>query len=348
MRPLRILTWHVHGSYLYYLSHLPHDIYLPIRPGRPEGYGGRSAGFRWPANVHEVPMEQARSLPLDAVVYQSKRNWEIDRFEVLSERQRELPSIYVEHDPPRESPTDTRHHVDDPSVLLVHVTPFNALMWDSGRTPVRVIDHGVTIPDGVRATYELARGIAVVNNIARRGRRLGPDVFERVRREVPVDLVGLNSADMGGLGDLPLASLPQFESRYRFFFNPIRYTSMPLAVCEVMMLGLPVVALATTEMSSAIENGVSGFVDTDPAVLVDRMHDLLGDPNLARRLGEGARRRAQERFGIRRFVRDWNRALADVIGTQPPRKPGEIALRADGDEAVPAIPADPAATGVRP
>lgn len=30
-RPLRILTWHVHGSYLYYLSHAGHDLYLPVR-----------------------------------------------------------------------------------------------------------------------------------------------------------------------------------------------------------------------------------------------------------------------------------------------------------------------------
>jgi hypothetical protein len=312
MRPLRILTWHVHGSYLYYLSHLRHELYLPVRPGRPEGYGGRSSGFGWPENVHEVRAEEVKGLAFDAVLYQSRRNWEVDRFDILSPAQRDLPAVYLEHDPPRESPTDTRHHVDDPGVLLVHVTPFNALMWDSGRTPTRVVDHGVVVPDGLAATYELARGITVVNNITRRGRRLGPDVFARARREVPIDLVGLNSADLGGLGDLSLASLPAFEARYRFFFNPIRYTSLGLAVCEAMMLGLPIVGLATTEMSTAVENGVSGFVDTNVEVLIERMHELLRSPALARKLGDSARQRARERFGIERFVRDWDRVFAEV------------------------------------
>jgi hypothetical protein len=34
------------------------------------------------------------------------------------------------------------------------------------------------------------------------------------------------------------------------FFNPIRYTSMGLAVIEVMMSELPIVTLGTTEMTT--------------------------------------------------------------------------------------------------
>ena len=56
-RRLRILTWHVHGNYLWYLSHVPHDFFLPVKPGRPPGYGGRGATFPWPTNVHEVAAE---------------------------------------------------------------------------------------------------------------------------------------------------------------------------------------------------------------------------------------------------------------------------------------------------
>lgn len=123
-----ILTWHVHGSYLYYLSMLPHDILLPVRPGRPEGYGGRTGPFAWPGNVREVPAEEVSRMRFDLVLYQSRRNWEVDRHEILSEAQRRGPSIYLEHDPPREQAVDQRHLVDDPEVLLVHVTHFNDLM----------------------------------------------------------------------------------------------------------------------------------------------------------------------------------------------------------------------------
>jgi glycosyltransferase involved in cell wall biosynthesis len=155
----------------------------------------------------------------------------------------------------------------------------------------------------------------VINHLARRGRRLGIDVFEQARAEVPLDLVGMGSDELDGLGELPHDRLPEQVARYRFFFNPIRYTSLGLAVLEAMMIGVPIVGLATTEMVTAVENGVSGYVDTDLGRLVDRMRALLADPAEARRLGEGARRVARERFGIERFAADWDAALRLVTST---------------------------------
>ena len=314
MRPLRILTWHVHGNYLWYLSHVPHDIFLPVKPGRPEGYGGRGQTFPWPDNVHEVPAEDVRALELDCVLTQSHRNWSVDREELLSPAQLALPAVHLEHDPPRQSPTDTRHPVEDPNVLLVHVTHFNQLMWDSGTTTTRVIEHGVLVPGDVPYSGEIERGVVVVNGLRRRGRRLGADVFERARRHVPLDLVGMFAEEAGGLGEVPPPELPAFVARYRFFFHPIRYTSLGLAAIEAMMVGLPVVALATTEMVTVVENGVSGWIDTDVDRLVDHMRRLLADPAEARRLGEGARRTALARFSIDRFVRDWDETFRLVTG----------------------------------
>ncbi|HEX2691066.1 MAG TPA: hypothetical protein VHN14_30840, partial [Kofleriaceae bacterium] len=159
----------MHGSYLWYLSHVPHEFFLPVKPGRPTGYGGRSGAFPWPANVHEVAAEDVAGLALDCVLTQSHDNWARDRHEILSPAQLDLPAIHLEHDPPRQSPTDTRHPVDDPGALLVHVTAFNDLMWDSGRTPTRVIEHGVLVPPDARYTGEIDRGLTVVNHLARRG-----------------------------------------------------------------------------------------------------------------------------------------------------------------------------------
>ena len=312
MQQLRILTWHIHGSYLYYLTQSHHQFYLPIKPGRPEGYGGRSGSFPWSDNVHDVPAEEVRNLKFDCILFQSRKNYIEDQYEILSESQRQLPRIYLEHDPPREHPTDTRHVVDVPDVLLVHVTHFNQLMWDSGRTPNRVIEHGVMIPDGVRYTGELERGLVVVNGLRSRGRRLGVDVFERVRQEIPLDLIGMGAQQLGGLGEVPHQQLPTFASRYRFFFNPIRYTSLGLAVCEAMMAGLPIIGLATTEMVTVVENGVSGYVDTNIEKLIFRMHQLLNDPTQAQKLSKGATETAQKRFNIQRFALEWDEAFKSV------------------------------------
>jgi len=79
-----------------------------------------------------------------------------------------------------------------------------------------------------------------------------------------------------------------------------------------MMLGLPVVGLATTELPTIVRNGVEGFCATNVAELVDRMGALVEDPALAARLGASAYATARERFGVERFCRDWMAVFARV------------------------------------
>jgi glycosyltransferase involved in cell wall biosynthesis len=318
MRRLKILTWHTHGSYLYYLTQAPHDFYVLSKPGRPPGYSGRHGHLPWGPNVHDLPVSEARRQRFDCILFQDDAQYLEDQYEFLSSEQRQLPKIYLEHDPPRDNPVDTLHPVTAADVLVVHVTHFNRLMWDNGHSLTRVVEHGVVDP-GYRYGGELERGLVVVNNIARRGRRLGLDVFDRARSEVPLDLVGMGADEAGGLGEVLHGELAPFSARYRFFFNPIRYTSLGLAVLEAMMAGLPIVALATTEMVTVIKDGVNGFIDTNPDALVSSMKQLLRDPDKARRLGQVARQTALARFNIQRFVRDWDAVFEQVTETSHER-----------------------------
>jgi glycosyltransferase involved in cell wall biosynthesis len=172
----------------------------------------------------------------------------------------------------------------------------------------------VVVPPELKYTGENPRGLVIVNNLASRGRWLGLDIFEYARKQVPLDLVGVNSSELGGLGSLTHRQLLELEVKYRFIFNPIRYTSLSLAVCEALMLGVPVVGMAATEMVTAVENGVSGYIDTDVEKLVTHMNRLILDPEEAQFLGRAARRHAQKRFNIQRFVSDWEDAFASVVG----------------------------------
>lgn len=313
-RRLKILTWHVHGNYLYYLTQVPHDFYLVVDKEKSTHHTGRSGTLPWGPNVHEAPEEMIASMSFDVVMHQSRDTWENDRHRRLSPAQRRLPTVYIEHDPPQETPTDTLHWVDDPQAMLVHVTGFNELMWNSGRTPTRVIEHGIKLLTPATYTGRLDRGVVVVNNLDQRGRRLGADIYMRAAREVPLTLVGMGATRMGGDGEIVNHELPSFMADHRFFFNPIRYTSLGLAILEAMMVGLPVVGLATTELVTVIDNGYNGFVDTRLDKLVAAMQMLLKDPAQARELGENARRTAMERFNIDRFVNDWMSLLAEVAG----------------------------------
>jgi hypothetical protein len=311
-RRLRILTWHVHGNYLYNLTQVPHDFLVLADEARSPGYAGRAGTLPWGDNVIELPVDELPRTAFDCVLYQGRAQWEHEREHLLSAGQRRLPAVYLEHDPPQEHPTSTRHFVDDRNTLVVHVTPFNRLMWDMGETPATVVEHGVKLLQPAHYTGELPRGIVVVNNLARRGRRLGLDVYAHMRQQLPLDLVGMDSASVGGSGEIENTALPSHLARYRFFFNPIRWTSLGLAVVEAMMVGLPIVGLATTEMATVVRNGENGYVDTRLDRLVSHMQRLLDDRDEAHALGANARRYAEERFGIGRFVSDWMKVFDAV------------------------------------
>ncbi len=300
---LKIFTWHIHGSYLFYLSQGDYDIYIPVNESKSEGYVGRGETFPFGDNVYEVPAAQVRDLDFDVILFQTDENYLFDQFEVLSEYQRRLPKIYLEHDPPWDHPTNALHPVTDPSVTLVHVTHFNQLMWDNQGLETMVIEHGVTASEhSYQGTLE--RGIVVINNLPTRGRLLGLDIFEELSKTIPLDLVGMG-AEAYGIGEVLHPQLPAFIANYRFFFNPIRYTSLGLAVCEAMMQGMPIVGLATTEMAVTIKNGYSGFVRTHTDLLKRDMELLLEQPQLARQMGSNAKKTAEERFHINRFTGEW-------------------------------------------
>jgi hypothetical protein len=312
-RPLRVLTWHVHGNYLWNLTQVPHHFFLATDAERSPHWAGRVGVLPWGDNVHEAPRERLREMDFDVVLYQHRRQW-AERETLLTTAQLALPRIVLEHDPPQGHPTDELHWCQDPGALLVHVTPFNALMWDNGVTPARTIEHGVKPLVDVPWRGDEPRGLVVVNNLKRRGRRLGLDVWEQLSARVPLRLVGMGSTEVGGDGEVGQFELPHVLAAHRFFFNPIRHTSLGLAVVEALHAGLPVVGLATTGMVGVIENGRNGWIDHRLDVLEDVMHRLLRDRALAAEWGRAGQATARERFGIERFVADWLAAFATVAG----------------------------------
>lgn len=311
-RRLRILTWHVHGNYLYSLSHLPHDFYIPVSAAAGPGYGALGTRIPWGDNMHEVAPEALRRLDFDCILYQSRVNLE-DAIHLLDPAQRRKPAIYLEHDPPQPHATDTRHFFEHDMALVVHVTPYNALMWDNGDMPVRIIDHGVPAPVFSPPTTTLPQGVAAVNHLHRRGRRMGADVFDWFRAQLPLDLIGMESEEHGGLGEVPNMEVAAFVARYRYFFSPVRYGSLSMGLVEAMMAGVPVVGLATTELPCVVQNGIHGYVDTHFPRLLDVMRNLQADAGLARGWGDAARDMARQRFALGRFVADWNAVLLELM-----------------------------------
>jgi len=100
-------------------------------------------------------------------------------------------------------------------------------------------------------------------------------------------------------------------ARRRVYLHPNRWTSLGLSLLEAMHLGMPVVALATTEVPEAVP-AAAGVVSNRLDVLAEGLRELVEDPDRARECGRAARAAALERFGLERFLADWDDLLEEV------------------------------------
>jgi glycosyltransferase involved in cell wall biosynthesis len=308
---MRVLLWHVHGAWTTAFVRGPHRYTVPLLPGRGPDGRGRAQTYEWPTGVRELSPRELAGEEFDLVILQRPHELELAERWLGRRPGRDVPAIYVEHNAPQGRLADMRHPVADrDDVTLVHVTHFNALFWDAGATPVRVIEHGVVDP-GERYTGELGRAAVVINEARRRARVTGTDLLARFAEVAPIDLFGIDAATLGGIEDLPQEQLHDAMARRRVYLHPIRWTSLGLSLIEAMHLGMPVVAVGTTEVHDAVP-AEAGVVSTNVDVLAGAVERLVADADEARERGAAARVAARQRYGLERFLTDWDTTLEEV------------------------------------
>jgi len=311
---VNVFLWHVHGSWTTAFVEGRHTYSVPVVPGRGAEGRGRARTWNWPDAVREVTREQAQDLPVDVVVLQRPEEL-LDLTERWLGGRRpgvDVPAVYLEHNAPQGCVTHMRHPVaDHPGIPVVHVTHFNDLFWDVGVNPTTVIEHGIVDP-GYRYSGEVEHAAIVVNEPVRRGRVVGLDLLPHFAAAAPLDLFGMGTETLGGLGDLPQAALHAQLPRRRTYVHPYRWTSLGLALIEAMHLGMPVVAVASTEVVDAVPPE-AGVVSTRLDSLVEAVRRFQQDPDLARAAGWAARRHALGTHGLARFLDDWDALFEEVV-----------------------------------
>ena len=330
---MKILLWHVHGSWTDAFVRGSHEYLLPVLAEHgPWGLG--RAGRPWPSSVREVRLDALDADSVDAVVLQRPEELaEVTR--VLGRRPgKELPAAYVEHNTPRGDVPNSLHPLaDQQAIPVVHVTHFNELFWDNGTAPTVVIEHGIPDP-GHAYTGEIAALAVVVNEPVRRGRVAGTDLLGRFAAATPLrvfgmggngisDAVGVRPPTLTVHGDLSADDLHREMSRCRVYLHPFRWTSLGLALLEAMHLGMPVVALATTEAVRAVPPE-AGAISTSVDELVHAARLLTQDPEEARRRGGIAREVALERYGLPAFLAAWDALLEEL--TEPRFRTGRLLI----------------------
>ncbi|MGY0007520.1 glycosyltransferase, partial [Micromonospora sp. I033] len=301
--------------------HGRHRYLVPVTPDRGPYGRGRARTYAWPENAVEVTPEELGRAEVDLVVLQRPEELELAGRWLGRRPGRDVPAIYVEHNTPKGDVPNTRHPMADrDDLLLTHVTHFNELFWDNGGTRTAVVEHGI-VPPKVEWTGELDRLAVVTNEPVRRWRVTGTDLMPRFAAVAPLDVFGMGVTGLPERLGLPADRLavhddpPQDRmhaevARRRAYLHLCRWTSLGLSLIEAMTIGMPVVALATTEAVDAVPAD-AGVLSTRVDTLIEAARWLAGDRDAAYRMGARAREVMKERFGLDRFLADWDRIMKE-------------------------------------
>jgi Glycosyl transferases group 1 len=318
---MRILIWHLHGSWLTSFVQGCHDYLVPVTPSHGPFGLGRARTWDWPPTVREVSPAALADEPVDVVVLQRPEELDLAAAWLGRVPGRDVPALYLEHSAPGGPAAGTCHPMAGAGLPIVHVTHFNALYWDCGPAPVYLIEHGVPDP-GARWTGEVSRAGVVVNEPLRRGRTAGTDLLHGFAAAAPLDVFGMGVTGLATALGLPAGRCREYEdlpqhrmhgelARRRAYLHPFRWTSLGLTLIEAMMLAMPVVVLAATEAPLAVPPQ-AGAISTSPAELAAALRRFLRDPAAARAAGMAAREAACVRYHLKRFLRDWDEVLQEA------------------------------------
>ena len=156
----------------------------------------------------------------------------------------------------------------------------------------RVVFAGRLAPQkGVRTLIEAARLLKTPGvQVLLVGDGPQRSTLERdVRRLAVGDMVHL-------LGFVPHERVPAVLSHADLLVLPSLYEELGTVLLEAMWVGLPIVASRTGGIPDIIDEGVNGVLVSpgDPEALAGAIDRLLAEPDLARRLGAAARKRARD------------------------------------------------------
>jgi len=192
-------------------------------------------------------------------------------------------------------------------------------MWDCGRAPTTVIEHGIVDP-GPLYTGERRRLGVVVNEPVRRWRVAGTDLVATLAIQLPMEIYGMGMGELAERvpaladhlhDDVPQQRMHVLLAGNRAYFHPYRWTSLGLSLIEAMTLGMPVLALPVTAAPESVPAD-AGVLSSDIDMLTATARRWLADPAEAAERGAAGRRHALKHFGLQRFLNDWQQLLKEV------------------------------------
>ena len=201
-----------------------------------------------------------------------------------------------------------------PADLNTFISDFSRKAWGYNEQNSMVVDHGLDT-DFWCAKSDLERNnylLSVVNLWKDRDWACGWNLWNSiVNNGLPFKVVGKNE----GLSN-PASSIEELRSEYqksKVFLNTSLHSPVPMSLLEAMACGCAVVSTNTCMIPDIIDHGHNGLLANDTATLKKYCADLLYDNDLAKTLGDNARKTIIEKYNIQRFTNAWNEIFQKVL-----------------------------------
>jgi hypothetical protein len=223
-----------------------------------------------------------------------------------------------------------------------HVVATSMFKGESWGFTDDIVPFGIDAEDYPLSSGEQARGLRICNFISRRRQILLWDLHERTFEGIPVTLVGHNPDMPGVQAARNWDHLKAILQSHRFYIHtadPRFEAGHNMATAEAIAAGLPV--LGNRHPTSPVRHGLSGFLSDDPRELRHYAQILLEDRELARMMGQQARKTVAERFSLTRFKHAFLRSIEIARRKWYTRKTDPASLRAEPPPAGPWGPATP-------
>jgi Glycosyl transferases group 1 len=255
------------------------------------------------------PEKGNNQLPLDVsydlVLSQNK----FGQFQIAKKiaRALHLPLVSLEHTLPH--PTWSRSQrialLEMAGDINVFISNYSRREWGfEGKA--EVIEHGIdaeTFKANANLVKREARVLSVVNDFVNRDWCCGYKLWKQVTEDLPSHLVGATPGLSKAAGSIPELVIEYAKSSV--FLNTSQISPVPTALLEAMSCGCAIVTAATCMIPEFIEDGVNGYISNEPFVLRSRCQELLANPELAKQMGESARRTILDKFSMSAFVSKW-------------------------------------------
>ena len=307
--PLNILTFPTHERYETLLCQTGHNF-----------YSYRAEGIKdWNTNYGEIPdnyvlldsslgpQQVPPYVDFDLVLSQNK----FGQFQIAEDiaYRLHLPLVSLEHTLPM--PQWGGGVLNSMQTMSGDINVFisNYSIGQWGFHPAentKVITHGVDTElfkpnENIEQENHI---LSVVNDWINRDWCCGFGIWQNITEGLPHHVVG----DTPGLS-APAKDIKDLVFQYqrsRIFLNTSTVSPVPTSLLEAMSCGCAVVTTATCMIPEIVKHGENGFITNDEGEMKQHLVDLLNDEDLAKEMGQAARKTIVDYFTKDQFIQKWD------------------------------------------